>query len=86
MSDSGLGSPQRCRVAAFWFAAMLLACGSPSSPSKPIGEPCDPAVESECSDGLCVALDNVSGFCSLNCGEDAHCPDGYLCSPAGRYG
>lgn len=72
-------------------ALFFLACGPGRPPPIPIGEPCDPAIESEedgpvCADGLCVALDSNSGFCSRECADSAECPFGYLCEASGRYG
>lgn len=69
----------------------LFACGPSETPAKPIGEACAPTVAPgeeavECADGLCVALDNFSGFCTRACTEDSKCPVDYVCEAAGRYG
>ncbi len=74
--------------------AMLLlasACVQSTSAPKALGEPCSPTVApgetaSECADGLCIALDSASGFCTRSCTEDSKCGSGYVCSAAGRYG
>lgn len=69
----------------------LFACGPSEPPPKAIGEPCAPTVAPgevavECADGLCVALDDFSGFCTRTCTEDSLCPADYVCEAAGRYG
>lgn len=68
-----------------------MACGDSTPQAKPIGEACAPTVApgetaAECADGLCIALDNYSGFCTRNCAEDSQCPTDYLCEAAGKYG
>jgi hypothetical protein len=50
-----------------------------------LGEACvagDP--NTACRDGLCVALDDQSGFCTAPCNDD--CPTGFVCEGAGRFG
>ena len=70
-------------LTAFLFAA----CG-PTGP-KPIllGLPCVPGEPSSvCASGLCLALDNQSGFCTDTCTTDDQCPTDFLCQASGRYG
>lgn len=68
----------------------LASCGPSRPPPRATGEPCTPVgvgeSSSECSGGLCVALDTASGFCTLSCAEDSVCPTGFTCQAAGRYG
>lgn len=69
----------------------LSACGPTKGTGLPIGSPCAPTVAPgetapDCADGLCVALDSASGFCTRNCTSDDRCPDGFLCVAAGRFG
>ncbi len=64
----------------------LAGCG-PTDQTRilTLGEPCVPGDTARvCADGLCVALDTQSGFCTRTCNDD--CPDGFLCQAAGRYG
>ncbi len=68
-------------------ALVLSACG-PSGP-RPIqlGLPCIPGDSgSICASGLCLALDNQSGFCTDVCTADDQCPADFLCQASGRYG
>lgn len=72
-------------------AASLAACGPGTPIPIPLGDPCDPAVESAddgalCADGLCVALDSSSGYCSRECADTSECPSEYTCDSAGRFG
>lgn len=81
----------RCLLIACGGTLVLGACGGTRSQTIALGEPCNPAATSEnglalCASDLCVSLDNVSGFCSVNCMEDSDCSDGFLCQGAGRYG
>ncbi|MBI3183840.1 MAG: hypothetical protein HYZ28_17010 [Myxococcales bacterium] len=70
--------------------ALLLSCGPTRTPLLGTGEPCTPAPpgesSTECADGVCVALDAASGFCTLSCTDDSGCPTDFLCQAAGRYG
>lgn len=42
--------------------------------------------EVPCADGLCVAFDNASGFCTHACEGDDNCPETYRCEASGAYG
>lgn len=73
------------------LATAWVACGPTKAPAKGIGEPCAPTlapgeIAQDCADGLCVALDTASGFCTRNCADDSKCPDEFICQAAGRYG
>ena len=76
--------------AARGLLAALLAVGAGCGPTDAtrrlaMGEPCVPGEEGAiCADGLCVSLDDVSGFCTGTCLDT--CPDGFFCQAAGRYG
>src|SRR5437870_13886477 len=79
------------RLRALIVGSLLAACGGTRSSTIPMGQPCNPAATPEngialCADGLCVSLDNVSGFCSRACMEDSDCGDGFICQGAGRFG
>lgn len=75
----------RLRSAVLFTLALTAACGPSGPRTLPIGEPCTPGDQSAvCSSGLCVALDNQSGFCTSECTDT--CPDGFVCQAAGRYG
>jgi hypothetical protein len=73
-------------------AALLLgACGPTRDPGKAIGTACSPSLapgesSEECADGLCLALDTASGFCTRSCEVADDCPPEYACEAAGRYG
>lgn len=70
-------------------AALLLlsACGPTAPRPLQLGAPCTPGDSSfVCASGLCVALDDQSGFCTDTCTSDDQCPDTFLCQAAGRYG
>ncbi|MCA2980186.1 MAG: hypothetical protein INH41_22890 [Myxococcaceae bacterium] len=50
-----------------------------------LGAPCVPGDSTTaCRDGLCIALDDKSGFCTSTCVDT--CPEGFACESAGRYG
>jgi hypothetical protein len=73
------------------LAILALGCAETRTPLKTIGEPCAPTlapgeVAQECADGLCVALDTASGFCTRACTDDGKCPDDFVCQAAGQYG
>ncbi|MFZ5468438.1 MAG: hypothetical protein ACOZIN_03280 [Myxococcota bacterium] len=72
------------------LAVAALGCGPSKPPAKGIGEPCAPVAadetSAECADGLCVALDSASGFCTLRCTDNESCPSDFLCQAAGRFG
>ncbi len=75
----------RIGVVAVGFVAFLAACGSSGAAQLSYGAACVPGEAStECTDGLCVALDDQSGFCTRTCDDD--CPQGSVCEAAGRYG
>ncbi|MBK7858776.1 MAG: hypothetical protein IPJ65_09180 [Archangiaceae bacterium] len=79
------------RRAALAFVLVLAACGGTRTTIIALGEPCDPTATPDngralCGSGLCVSLDNVSGFCSAECTEDSACGDGFVCQGAGRFG
>jgi hypothetical protein len=82
-------------VQRWWLSAPLfflaVACGPTDPPLIGMGEPCSPTLSpgeasSQCRDGLCVALDSASGFCTGTCSDDASCPANFRCEAAGRYG
>ncbi len=71
--------------------AGLFSCGPTTPAAKKMGEPCAPTlapgeIAAECADGLCVALDTASGFCTGTCETDDNCPDQFICQAAGAYG
>ena len=69
----------------FLLAIFVAACGPTSSRSIALGNPCTPGDTAfVCADGLCLALDNQSGFCTRTCNDD--CPPDFLCQAAGRFG
>lgn len=79
------------RNAALALTVLLAACGGTRATTIALGEPCNPAATPDngfalCADGLCISLDNVSGFCSRACMEDSDCEDGFICQGAGRFG
>jgi len=79
------------RSAALASFVVLAACSGSRSSTIALGEPCSPLATPEnggalCASGLCVSLDNVSGFCARECFEDSDCGDGFLCQGAGRFG
>ena len=68
-------------------ALVLTACGSTGPRTIQLGLSCIPGDSlSVCASGLCVALDNQSGFCTDKCTADDQCPADFLCQAAGRYG
>jgi hypothetical protein len=71
-------------------ALALLAgagCGPTGPKPLPFGTACTPGdTVAPCASGLCVALDDKSGFCTDVCTVTADCPENYACSGAGRYG
>lgn len=82
---------RRCSLFAANLLVVLCACGPTQPQPKAFGDPCAPInapgeVSTECSTGLCVALDTASGFCTETCSEDSQCPAEYKCEAAGRYG
>lgn len=74
------------RLRTWWvLSTLLVACG-PSGPRPlALGAACTPG-ESTCASGLCVALDDQTGFCTDVCTADDQCPEAFLCQAAGRYG
>lgn len=73
-------------LAAFALA-MLAGCGSSGPRPLPFGSYCTPGDDAApCASGLCVALDNASGFCTDACTATDQCPENYACAGAGRYG
>jgi hypothetical protein len=69
---------------------LVLSCGPTRDAGRPVGDPCAPVApgqaSTECSSGLCIALDSASGVCSESCSSDENCPANFLCQAAGRYG
>jgi|APLak6261679142_1056127.scaffolds.fasta_scaffold00343_4 hypothetical protein len=78
------------RLRSVWLVGSLLvvtACGPTGPKPLALGSPCVPGDSvSVCASGLCVALDNQSGFCTDVCVADDACPTDYVCKAAGRYG
>ena len=77
------------RLRSVWLVGTLLmaACGSSGPRPIQLGQSCIPGDSaSVCASGLCVALDNQSGFCTDTCTSDDQCPTDFLCQAAGRYG
>lgn len=74
------------RLRTLWvLSTLLVACG-PSGPQPlALGAQCIPG-QSICASGLCVALDDQTGFCTDACTSDDQCPESFLCQAAGRYG
>jgi hypothetical protein len=78
--------------ASLWAALMVFAaagCGPTKTQTLALGEPCQPNAPEDatpCATSLCVALDSASGFCTFNCGDEATCPEDFVCEAAGRYG
>ncbi|MFT3708961.1 MAG: hypothetical protein QM817_15030 [Archangium sp.] len=71
----------------FLIALLLSACGSTGPRPIQLGSACTPGDQVfVCASGLCVALDNQSGFCTDNCVTDDACPPNFICQAAGRYG
>lgn len=66
------------------LSLVLVACGSSPQPLA-LGASCTPGV-SECASGLCLALDDQTGYCTDTCAADDQCPERFLCQAAGRYG
>lgn len=75
------------RLRSLWLLGTLslAACGSTGPRPIQLGQPCTPG-SSVCASGLCVALDDQSGFCTDACASDDDCPDEFICQAAGRYG
>lgn len=74
-------------------AVLLLAvgCGGSTVKKTPIGGACTPQSDGksdECADGMCLNLDatSTSGVCTKDCSQNPTCPQGYSCTPAGRFG
>ncbi len=93
-----LGTKGQLWARAAWSCALVavlglwsLSCGPTRTAAGKLGDPCNPtqgpgATVEYCADGLCVALDSSSGFCTRECSEDSKCPSDYKCEAAGRYG
>jgi hypothetical protein len=93
VAEGTLRRVQGERISILLLAALLaFSCGGKNQNTIALGDPCDPQATPDngfalCSSGLCVSLDNVSGFCSLQCMTDNDCGgEGFLCQGAGRYG
>ncbi len=64
---------------------LLASCGSSGPIQLSYGAACVPGDSAtECTNGLCVALDSQSGFCTRTCNDD--CPADSVCEAAGRFG
>jgi hypothetical protein len=62
-------------------------CGPAGPKPLPFGAACVPGdTVFACASGLCVALDDQSGFCTDVCTVTDDCPAGFACAGAGRYG
>lgn len=83
---NGIAPSSSLRVVVGLWAVLAAACGSTSRGTLiNLGEPCVPGdTFAECRDGVCVALDDKSGFCTSPCTDS--CPAGFVCEGAGRYG
>ena len=69
------------------FAA--LGCSGSTTKKGAVGANCAPQADihsDECADGLCLAVDSQSGFCTKDCTKDLKCPEGFSCDNAGRFG
>ncbi len=72
-------------VVAVGFLVSVAGCGATGGVRLGYGAACVPGDTSTvCTNGLCVALDDQSGFCTRTCNDD--CPQGSTCEAAGRYG
>jgi hypothetical protein len=76
---------------AWALVGLAVAACSRGPITLPLGEPCNPQATEDnnlalCADGICVSLDNVSGFCSRSCVDDGDCVADFICQGAGRFG